>query len=76
MIILDMEASSYYIWEPSINGMKDYHHLFLIDILSQIFITQLFIDEWKGVSFLHEHVSKTHTRCLTFQKSISEINHG
>jgi hypothetical protein len=54
MVGLDLEMPPNEIWAPSLNYMKDGHHLFLIGGFSQIVITQLLIGECQGTPFLHQ----------------------
>jgi hypothetical protein len=45
---LDLEVPPNEIWVPSLNYMKDGHHLFLIGGFSQIVVTQLLTGECQG----------------------------
>jgi hypothetical protein len=53
MTYIDMESPPNEIFVPSIDCMKDGHHVFLIGWNTQIFVTQMFNGEFQGEPFLH-----------------------
>ena len=66
-----LEIPPYEIWAPChLNFMKNDQYLFLMCGCSQIAVTQLLTHECEGAPFVHQYLSKTSSRGITFQEKV------